>query len=301
MKHRPRRVRGLRLKLALAGIVAGTVLFGSGALPDTASTASAAEQEYRRGPAPTLASLQAEKGPFAYKTATVPSQSGFGGGTIYYPTDTSQGTFGAVAIAPGFTESQSAVAWFGSKLASNGFVVFTINVKNTWLDQPDYRGLQLLSALDYLTKNSVVRDQIDPNRLAVAGHSMGGGGALSAANARPSIQAAVPLTPWHTDKTWENLRVPTLIVGAENDGIASVSRHAEPLYESLTSAPERAYLELNDAGHMVSNSYNTTIGQYTLAWLKRYVDNDTRYEQFLCPPPSASTLISEYRSSCPGS
>ena len=36
-----------------------------------------------------------------------------------------------------------------------------------------------------------------------------------------------------------------------------------------------------------------------IAWLKRFVDNDTRYEQFLCPPPGG-TAIYEYRNTCPG-
>ena len=35
-----------------------------------------------------------------------------------------------------------------------------------------------------------------------------------------------------------------------------------------------------------------------VAWLKRFVDDDTRYEQFLCPGPSGSQ-IQEYRNTCP--
>ena len=26
-----------------------------------------------------------------------------------------------------------------------------------------------------------------------------------------------------------------------------------------------------------------TIAKYSISWLKRFIDNDTRYEQFLCP------------------
>ncbi|WP_449657195.1 poly(ethylene terephthalate) hydrolase family protein [Streptomyces boetiae] len=36
-----------------------------------------------------------------------------------------------------------------------------------------------------------------------------------------------------------------------------------------------------------------------LSWAKRFVDNDTRYELFLCPAPTPSLTISAYRSSCP--
>ena len=57
--------------------------------------------------------------------------------------------------------------------------------------------------------------------------------------------------------------------------------------------------ELNGANHYTPNSTNSTISAYALSWLKRFVDDDLRYDQFLCPPPSPSTTIEEYRSTCP--
>nr|WP_231500039.1 alpha/beta hydrolase [Saccharothrix sp. NRRL B-16314] len=261
-----------------------------------------AEVEYRRGPAPTTSSIEATRGPFATASTTVSSWSvsGFGGGTIYYPTSTSEGTFGAIAVSPGYTASQSSMAWLGPRIASQGFVVFTIDT-NSRYDQPDSRATQLLAALDYLTQSSSVRSRIDSSRLGVMGHSMGGGGTLRAAERRPALQAAIPLTAWHTDKSWGGVQVPTLVVGAENDSVASVSSHSEPFYTSLPSTLDKAYLELNGADHFAPNSSNTTIAKYSIAWLKRFIDNDTRYEQFLCPAPGRSTLIEEYRDTCPHS
>ena len=87
--------------------------------------------------------------------------------------------------------------------------------------------------------------------------------------------------------------------GAENDTVAPVASHAEPFYTSLPSSVPKAYLELAGASHFAPNSSNTTIAQYSIAWLKRFVDADTRYSQFLCPAPSAGGTISEYRSTCP--
>ncbi len=263
-----------------------------------APIAQAAENPYERGPDPTESSIEASRGSFAVSQTTVSSLvSGFGGGTIYYPTSTSAGTFGAVAISPGFTASQSSVAWLGPRLASQGFVVITIDTRST-LDQPDSRGTQLLAALDYLTRTSSVRTRIDSSRLGVMGHSMGGGGSLAASRTRPALQAAVPMAPYHGTKNWSTVRVPTMIIGAENDTVASVTAHSEPFYTSMTSAPDKAYLELNNAGHSAPTSANVTVAKYSLSWLKRFIDNDTRYDQFLCPAPSGSA-IQEYRATCP--
>ncbi|BCY07395.1 dienelactone hydrolase family protein [Actinoplanes sp. L3-i22] len=258
-----------------------------------------AANPYERGPAPTTASIEATTGPFATASTTVARTSSFGGGTIYYPTDTSAGTFGAVSIAPGYTNSKSAVAWLGPRIASQGFVVIVIDTLSVY-DFPDSRGTQLLAALDYLTGTSTVRTRIDATRLGVMGYSMGGGGSLSASKTRPSLQAAVPLTPWHTTKSWTTDQVPTLIIGAENDTTAPVASHAEAFYTSLPSTLDKAYLELNNATHSAPTSANVTIAKYSISWLKRFIDNDTRYEQFLCPAPSGSA-IQEYRDTCPHS
>ncbi|EHR52001.1 dienelactone hydrolase-like enzyme [Saccharomonospora marina XMU15] len=288
-RGRARRAIGVVIAaLAVAGGLAG------------AGAATAQENPYERGPDPTEDSIEAVRGPFSVAEQNVSSLTpGFGGGTIYYPTDTSEGTFGAVAVAPGYTASESSMSWYGPRIASQGFVVFTIDT-NTRYDQPGSRGDQLLAALDYLVEDAplAVRSRIDPDRLGVMGHSMGGGGALEASADRPSLQAAIPLTPWNLDKTWSEIRVPTFIIGAENDSIASVRTHAEPFYESLPATLDKAYLELNGATHFAPNTSNTTIAKYSISWLKRFIDNDTRYEQFLCPAPSGFA-IEEYRETCP--
>ncbi|MFH8561721.1 alpha/beta hydrolase [Streptomyces sp. NPDC017988] len=287
------RPRLLRASLAALLAVGGLITAQSG-------SAGAAENPYERGPEPTVSSIEAPRGHYAVSETRVSSLgvTGFGGGTIYYPTSTADGTFGAVAISPGFTATQSTISWLGPRLASQGFVVFTIDTLST-VDQPASRGAQLLAALDYLTQRSTVRGRIDSSRLGVMGHSMGGGGSLEAAKSRPGLQAAIPLTGWNLDKTWPELRTPTLVVGADGDTVAPVSSHSEPFYESLPGSLDKAYLELNGASHFTPNTSNTTIAKYSVSWLKRFIDNDVRYEKFLCPLPRPSTTIEEYRGNCP--
>ncbi|MFD0687955.1 dienelactone hydrolase family protein [Actinomadura fibrosa] len=298
---RTRRLAATALAAALATTLATAAAPAAAATTAAAPAAAVrADSPYQRGPAPTEASVTAARGPFAIAQVTVPAGSGtgFNKGTIYYPTDTGQGTFGGVAVMPGFTSPQSVIQWLGPRLASQGFLVFTLDSLSL-VDFPTARSQQLLAALDYLATRSTVRTRLDPNRLAVMGHSMGGGASLWAAQNRPSLKASVPLAPWETDTTWQGVRVPTMIIGGQADTVAPPATMAIPDYTSMTSAPEKAYLELRNGGHGAPATESPTVAKYALSWLKRFVDLDTRYDQFLCPAPAPTTAISQYRDTCP--
>jgi hypothetical protein len=91
------------------------------------------------------------------------------------------------------------------------------------------------------------------------------------------------------------------MIGAQNDSVAPPSQHAIPFYNSIPASTPKAYLELAGADHSAPNSPNTTVGAEGVAWLKRFVDGDTRYTQFLCPSASAAPAgtVSQYSSTCP--
>ena len=263
----------------------------------TAHPASAAENPYQRGPDPTRESVAASRGTLANAQVSVPPGNGFGGGVIYYPTDTSQGTFGAIAIVPGYTATWAAEgAWMGHWLASFGFVVIGIDTVNRY-DRETARGTQLLAAVDYLTQRSSVRSRLDASRVAVMGHSMGGGGALYAGLQRPSLKTAVGLAPYSPSRDLTNMRVPTMLMAGQNDTTTTPASTLS-LYNSMPAATEKAYLELAGAGHGFPTSNNSMMMRKVIPWLKIFVDHDTRYSQFLCPLMDW-TGIRAYRSSCP--
>ena len=279
-----------RLRRTLAASVVALVAIAA------PSPASAADSPYERGPDPTAASVAATTGPFAVASVSVARGNGFGGGRIYYPTDTSQGTFGAVAISPGLNGTWPGISWLGPRLASQGFVVFGIETNNL-NDTPTSRGTQLLAALDYLVRSSSVRTRVDSNRLAVVGHSMGGGGALDAALRRPALQAAIGNAPHLPSGSLANDRVPTLIYAMQNDTLVTPSR-LTALYNSIPTTTERAYIEIAGAGHNYIGQPSTTLARTMIPWLKIFVDDDARYSQFLCPLTNTSG-VSQYRNSCP--
>jgi predicted dienelactone hydrolase len=235
------------------------------------------------GPDPT-SSLVNGDGPFAVSSASVSSYAvtGFGGGTIYYPT--TAGSYGVIAVCPGYTASASSIAWFARRLASHGFVTMAINT-NSRYDFPNSRATQLAAALRYLTtsSSSTIRSRIRATDRGVAGHSMGGGGTLIACSNDPSLKVGIPLTPWNSSTNFSDVRVPQLIIGADGDSVASPASHARPFYNSITNA-EKAYALLNNASHFTPNSTDERIGRYGLAFAKRFVDEDTRYDAFLSGP-----------------
>lgn len=273
----------------------------AGALALAAFAAPAAAQAAENGPAPTVNSIRM-MGTYAYDRIDIPDSAtpGFGAAYLYAPKDTSV-KWGAVAIAPGWTETSSAVNWFGPRLASHGFAVIVFNVTNTLTDLPSQRASQLLRALDYLTTASPLKDRVDATRTAVSGHSMGGGGALEASLRRPSLKAAVPLEPWNTLANYKTDTVPTFIVGAQNDIIAPVGTHARKFYATLPDTTPKAYFEYKGGDHFVSNTPNQYIAAQTISWFKRFIDGDTRYSQFLHPFPTgvAAARIQRYESNGP--
>lgn len=284
------------MRFQTSRLIQATLLTGLMAL---SAAATAQTNPYARGPNPTTASLEASTGPFSYRSFTVSRPSGYGAGTVYYPTNAG-GTVGAIAVVPGYTARQSSINWWGPRLASHGFVVITIDTNST-LDQPSSRSAQQMAALRQVaalngTSSSPIYGKVDTSRMGVMGWSMGGGGSLISARENSSLKAAAPQAPWNTSTNFSSMTVPTLIFACENDAIAPTGSHASPMYNSMRSNP-RQYLEINNGSHSCANSGNSNqalIGKKGVAWMKRYMDNDTRYTSFACQNPN-STRVSDFR------
>ncbi|SDU28456.1 alpha/beta hydrolase family protein [Halopseudomonas salegens] len=265
---------------------------------------------YQRGPNPTVSFLEGDRGQHRVATSNVSSWvSGFGGGTIHYPSDAS-GTMAAVVVIPGYVSAESSIEWWGPKLASYGFVVLTIDT-NSGFDQPPSRARQINNALDYLidqnsSRRSPVRGMIDTSRLGVVGWSMGGGGTIRVAG-EGRIKAAIPLAPWDTSNfPARDVAAPTLIFACESDIVAPVGSHASPFYNNIPSSIDKAFVELDGGSHYCGNggssfgAYDDVLSRFGVSWMKRFLDEDTRYSQFLCGPSHESDRdISEYRGNCP--
>ncbi|MFW5823707.1 MAG: alpha/beta hydrolase family protein [Marinobacter sp.] len=299
----------LRSLIAASTLLFSATVFASGGGGDDGGdNGCTSDCGYERGPDPTESFLEASEGPYNVSTDNVPdfSSDGFGGGTVHYPTD-AEGTMAAVVVIPGFVSAESSIEWWGPKLASHGFVVMTIDT-NSGFDQPGSRATQINNALDYLVEEndsstSPVSGMIDPGRLGVIGWSMGGGGTLRVAS-EGRIQAAIPLAPWDSSSyRFRDIETPTMIIACESDIVAPVRSHADPFYDALPDSTDKAFVEMNNGDHYCGNgdnSYNDELSRFGISWMKLHLDQDERYDQFLCGPDHESDWdISEHRSTCP--
>lgn len=295
-------------KSALALLVAGALFLSASAMaanpiPPPTDPGNP-DSSYQRGPDPSVSMLEARNGPYSVRTSNVSSfTSGFGGGTIHYPTNTT-GTMAAIVVIPGFASAESSIEWWGPKLASHGFVVMTIDT-NSGFDQPPSRARQIDAALDYLidqnnARGSAVSGMIDTERLGVVGWSMGGGGSLRVAK-EGRLDAVIPLAPWDTT-SFRTVNTPALIFACESDIIAPVRSHASPFYNQIPASTPKAFVEISRGSHYCANgggSNNDVLSRLGVSWMKVHLDKDQRYQQFICGPRHESDRsISEYRGNC---
>jgi hypothetical protein len=285
---------------AVVTVLAALLTAGAGFAQPNGHDVVAAAQGTQRGPDPTLAMIEASRGPFATAQATVPAGNGFGGGVIYYPTDTSQGTWGALAIVPGYSAlCANEEAWMGPWLSSFGFVVICVET-NTRTDSDSQRAAELSAALNYLTTASAVRSEVDPARLAVLGHSAGGAGAMEAAEQHPALRAAIGLAPGYPGGglSLASDTIPTLVIGGQNDSVVTPS-YLSNLYATLPASTQSDFAQIAGADHVYYTHPNNVEMKLIIPWLKVFVDSDTRYTQFLCPTLPDPSTVSQYQPKCP--
>jgi dienelactone hydrolase len=307
----PMETASMNARSILNTALCGLMLAGS-----TAALATYSDNNtFQRGPAPTTASLEAAAGPFQVGSQVLASPVGYKGGTVFYPSNAS-GPFALVVFAPGLIETQSWNAWWGQYLASHGFVVVNIDTMSM-LELPSARAREELAALKDVIRRSNLPESpfyglVDPNRLGAMGHSMGGGASLELARDNPMLlKAIVPMAPYLTgSKDFSSLNIPTMVLACKGDIIATANAQSEPVYKSLAPGLDKAYMELaSGGGHPCTTSLGTSpqvktmAAKYGVSWLKRFLDQDTRYSPFLCGAPHlldmTSSVVSGYKGNCP--
>ena len=192
---------------------------------------------------------------------------------------------GAIAFAPGFRASADNYEWWGPALASLGYNVFILNT-NEPTDGLAARADALAALVDFIkaeneNPDSPVTNKIDVDKIALMGHSMGGGAALAAADRLgDDIGAVIPLAAYCCEPggsfegDYGSLTSAALIVASAEDTVAPPATHARMLYDLLGSE-NKIYMEFAAGDHMFpanGGPEHDTMGRLTLAFLKAYLD-----------------------------
>lgn len=215
----------------------------------------------------------------------------FAGAMVFYPLTLSfDPPNGAVAFVPGFRAPASVYEWWGPALASLGYSVFILET-NTPTDALAARADALIAAVDLIkaenqNPDAPVANKIDPEKIAIMGHSMGGGASLVAATQMgDSIKAVIPLALYCCEPgqsfsgDYGSLTLPTMIIASAEDEVAPPAEHAKLLYDSIGGS--KTYVEFARGDHMfISNSgdQKATLGRFVLAFLKDILDGRNHLE-----------------------
>jgi alpha-beta hydrolase superfamily lysophospholipase len=130
-----------------------------------------------------------------------PDAAEFSAASIFYPLTLSfSPPIGAIALVPGYRGSAENYEWWGPMLASFGYAVMVIDT-NTPEDNMEARKQALIAAVNFLRAendqaDSPIQGRIDTGKIAILGHSLGGGASLRAADELgDQIGAVGPLMP----------------------------------------------------------------------------------------------------------
>ncbi|MFM2416892.1 MAG: Lipase 1 [Pseudomonadota bacterium] len=269
-----------------------------GAAPNASSPAGALV----RGDMPTR-ETGLKDGPYRVKSTKEGFRNGedFADATLWWPED-AMPPFAFVGIVPGWVSTEGDIQAWGPFLASHGIVAMTSSTNSPVTDLPKDRERALLDILKSIGEESTraespLKGKLDLTRQAVMGWSMGGGGALLAAESTPSLKAAVSLCGWNrpdfvSEYAYQKLAVPSLLLAASIDVLAG--GQSSKFYESIPESTPKELFEIAATDHWGANSPKNqagVVGLYGLSWLKVFLEGDERWRAFLKEEPKEASIF----------
>ena len=125
---------------------------------------------------------------------------------------------------------------------------------------------------------------------------MGGGGALKLATDRSTVRAIIAQTPYY-DTSYPTMATPALFIACEKDRVAPNQKYTNVFYNN--AAGPKMKVEVNNGSHFCASYgfHKKLLSKPGIAWMQRYINGDTRFDQFLCSSENykSSPDISSYR------
>ena len=198
-------------------------------------------------------------------------------------------------MSPGYRGTPEGYDWWGPMLASVGIITMIIET-NTTEDNLEQRKNALIAGVELIKREnanstSPINNKVDESKIAIMGHSLGGGASLRAAEELGAdIKAVVPLTPYCCElgQSFEGdlsgVSTPTLIIATAEDTIAPPETHSRLLYDAINSSTSKVYLEFAEGAHNLPTNQGSelqTQGTYVYAFLQSNFTGESKYADFI--------------------
>lgn len=231
--------------------------------------------------------------------------------TIY----TSPGANALVVISPGFQMARTQYATYAHHLATWGFVV----VLTDYADQGFFADHQLMAndVAAVITYALTAEPSIDPAKIALAGHSLGGDISVLAASGDPRVKAVVGWDPVDASSPsvvpehMSGFTAALAVIGETTDGSGGFmpcAPTADNYKQFYMAAPAPAYaMTIADADHMdwvddgscslcnvctagtaPPERAHTATRRLNVAWLRSQLFADSTMQPWLTAPPEVA-------------
>ncbi|MBS1636031.1 MAG: T9SS type A sorting domain-containing protein [Bacteroidetes bacterium] len=191
------------------------------------------------------------------------------GTEVYYPAATAgnnvaiaTGTFPVVVVGHGFVMTWDAYTDLWTDLVQNGYIVCLPRTEGgTSPSHTDFGkdlafiGSQMITTMMSTAPGSPAPSfigKINP-RVALSGHSMGGGSSFLGAQNNATITTMVNFAAANTNPSSQHaakfVTVPSLVISGQNDCVAPPAQHQKPEYDSLILTHTKAYMSVVGGDH----------------------------------------------------
>lgn len=173
---------------------------------------------------------------------------------VWYPTE-SPGPYPAVVFAHGFVMAPDDYEGLAEALVEAGYVFVSIGTEQGFAPSHEAYGQDLAFVAEEISGNAVggVLNGSFDGRVAIGGHSMGGGASWLSAESNPQVDAYFVFAPAETNPSAISagalIEVPALVVSGADDAVTPPATQHEPFYEAAVNSPCRAFVSIPDGGH----------------------------------------------------
>ena len=173
---------------------------------------------------------------------------------VWYPAEP-LGPYPVVVFAHGFVMAPDDYEGLAEALVEAGYVFVSIGTEQGFIPSHEAYGQDLAFVAEEISGNAVggVLNGSFDGRIAIGGHSMGGGASWLSAESNPPVDAFFVFAPAETNPSAISagalIEVPALVVSGTGDSVTPPATQHEPIFEAAVNSPCRAFVSIPDGGH----------------------------------------------------